>query len=292
MPTLDGFNQMPHGSIGRREFARQVVTIGTTVIGLGQAKTFGVSLFQDAPAGNPSLESLDVTYTTDRLNMIQPIDMRAYLSRPAAGTTFPAIIVIHDSRGLTDHIRAVARRAAEAGYMAIAPDWRSRLRDPESLSNEQAAVQAIVNIDAGDIVTDIIDTVGYLGGSGRLKDNKVGVLGFSWGGRYSMLSATAVPGVSAAVAFYSDARPSPELVTATTAPLFGIFAGEEDSGIKEAAPLLQEALRKNNVLHEIKTYPGTRRGFHDETDPARYNAEAAKDAWLRTIAHFDKHLMR
>jgi carboxymethylenebutenolidase len=247
--------------IHRREFLTIAAAFGVTA-------AFGGSFVQEAD---------DVMYVTDRLNMVQPTQMRAYLSRPAAEGTFPAIVVIHDSRGPNEAIRAVVRRFTESGYMVIAPDWRSRFLEAQP-EDEEALARELEKIDPGDIVTDINDTIGYLGETGRLKDDKVGVLGLGWGGRYSMLAATAVARVKAAAVFYADVRSSISLITPTTAPVLGVFAAI-DPAINPAIPMLENTLKRNNVAHEIRVYPGSRE-----------EVLARKDCWLQTVGHFDKYL--
>jgi carboxymethylenebutenolidase len=199
--------------------------------------------------------------------------------------------VIHDSEGLNDHIRDIARRAAKSGYMAIAPDWRSRLtRDegPNDAGGDPPA-QTLTQISASDMAIDIADTVQYLDSTAMLQNGKAGAVGFGWGGAQALLAAAAAPVIAASTVFYGDISSSIPLISPKTAPVLGIFAGG-DTGINAHIPALEAALKNNNVAHEIRRYAGVRDGFHDNAWADRFDADAARDAWTRTIAHFDKYL--
>jgi carboxymethylenebutenolidase len=235
---------------------------------------------QQVAPDDPKLEAGYVEYAG------QSGAVRGYLARPAdrAGP-LPGIVVIHENRGLNAHIEDVARRAALAGYVALAPDGLSVAGGaPE---DQEKARDLFAATDRATIDADVILAVPYLAGredcSGR-----VGTVGFCYGGGIALRCAAEQPATAAAVCFYGQAL-SAEQVARVKAPLTMHYAGE-DPRINAGIPDFRRALDEHGVAYSLHMYPGTGHGFHNDASAARYNATAARLAWSRTIAFFDAHL--
>jgi carboxymethylenebutenolidase len=213
--------------------------------------------------------------------------VRAYFAKPAQQDgPLPGILVIHENRGLNVHIEDVARRAALAGYVALAPDGLSFAGGaPE---DQEAARDLFGNSDRERITNDVIAGVPYLAAREDC-NGRVGPVGFCYGGSVSLLCAAREPAVAAAVCFYG--RPlGAEDVAKVTAPLMMHYAGE-DTRVNESIPAFRALLDEQQVAYSLNMYPGTGHGFHNDTSEARYNAKAAKLAWSRTINLFGYSLM-
>lgn len=211
--------------------------------------------------------------------------MRALLAMPAdAKGKLPGILVVHENRGLNPYIEDVTRRAALAGYVALGPDALTPLGGYPGGDDEGREMQG--KRDRNEILKDFIAGYDYLNDHEKTT-GKIGVVGFCFGGWVSNMMAARVPGLDAAVPFYGGQAPIEE-VPNINAPLLLQFA-ENDEWVNKGWPEYEAALKKHNKSYQAFTYPGTQHGFHNDTTP-RYNAEAAKLAWERTIAFFDKHL--
>jgi carboxymethylenebutenolidase len=210
---------------------------------------------------------------------------RGYLARPAneAGK-LPAVLVVHENRGLNPHIEDITRRLALDRFMAFAPDALFPLGGYPG--DEDKARELFPKLEQPKIREDFIAAVNWLmkhpGGTG-----KVGVVGFCWGGAMSFFLATRVPELAAAVPFYGTS-PAPAEAAKVKTPILAHFA-ETDQRVNASFPPFEEALKANNVPYQAHTYPGTQHGFNNDTTP-RYNPEAAKLAWTRTLEFFNKHL--
>jgi carboxymethylenebutenolidase len=261
--------------ITRREFILQATattTVVPAVIGLG------------AQAPQDPLESIALAYraTDEKMTM-------GYLSRPRADAPVPGIVIVHDSSGLNDHIREIARRAAASEYMVVAPDFLSRQGGtPHFRGNEADVVKASQAVTTEHLVLDSGGAIAYLKSTKRLRDNRIGTIGFGWGAT-GALAAAANPDIRASVLFYGLPRIDAKLLAKLRAPVLAIFAGE-DAQTSQGIPAFEEALKKAGRQYQIQVYPGVRPGFDDASAKDRYNAEAAKDAWTKTLAHLDKWL--
>ena len=213
-------------------------------------------------------------------------NMRGYLVRPANATgKLPSVLVVHENRGLNPHIEDVARRFALENFMAFAPDALFPLGGYPG--DEDQARQMFQKLDGAKSREDFVAAAQWLmkheGSSG-----KAGVVGFCWGGARSFELATRLPELAAAVPFYGTA-PAPSEAPKVKAALLAQFA-EKDPRVNASWPPFEEALKAANIPYQAFTYPGTQHGFHNDTTP-RYDAEAAKLAWSRTVEHFKKHLV-
>ena len=274
------------GRLSRRDFISAVI---------GLTGTFGAAAAVLAPLGLSPAEAVQVA-PDDPTVISGPVQfpgegmqMRAYLSRPRAAGRYAGVIVIHENRGLTDHFQDVARRFAKEGFAALAPDLLSRAGGTASLVAPGDATTALRGLTQEGADRDLRATFDYLRGLDAAIRERVGVVGFCWGGANSLRMATQVRELAAAVVFYGR-NPSPlDLVERIACPLLLLY-GEDDPFIMPGVPAVEAALKRYGKPYEIKTYPGAKHAFHNDTEPSRYNADAARDAWARTIAFFKRHL--
>ena len=211
-----------------------------------------------------------------------------YSAAPSGGVDVPAVLVIHENRGLNDHIRDVARRLAVAGYSAVAPDFLSTVGGTPA--DEDRARELIGLLDSAEIVADGAASIRWLASTeGRRRP--VGIVGFCWGGgMVNRLAVAAGNALDAAVVFYG---PAPALADAqrVEAPLL-IHLAERDERVNASALPWVAALR--NAGKEVRAidYHGVDHAFHNDSSAMRYDREAAQRAWAETLAFFDLHLRR
>ncbi|NMC41639.1 MAG: dienelactone hydrolase family protein, partial [Bacteroidales bacterium] len=211
-------------------------------------------------------------------------DMRAYLARPVEKKKYPAVIVIHENRGLVPHIQDVTRRMAREGFLSLAPDALSPVGGtPEDVSN---AGELFKKLNNEETVKNFTAAVRYLE-THPDSNGKVGCTGFCWGGAMTNQVAVNAPTLKAAVPYYGR-QPAVEDVPKIKAAVLAHYA-ENDAGINAGIPAFEEALKKANIEYQIYTYPGTGHAFNNDTG-ARYNEEAAKLAWKRTVDFFKAKL--
>jgi carboxymethylenebutenolidase len=221
----------------------------------------------------------DITYDA------APVTMKAYLARPAKEGKYPAVMIIHENRGLNDHIRDVARRAAKSGFLAIAPDALSGAGGTPT--DQDQARDLFSKIDAKQNLINFSKGIDYL----RTHQNSTGAtgcVGFCWGGALANQLAVNVPELKAAVAFYgrqAEIADVPKIKAALQLHYAGL-----DERINAGLPAYEEALKKNNIKYELYMYEGVNHAFHNDTSGARYNEAAAKLAWQRTIAWWKANL--
>jgi carboxymethylenebutenolidase len=195
------------------------------------------------------------------------------------------VLVIHENRGLNAHLEDVARRAALAVYLAVAPDGLSVAGGAPA--DQEKARDLFAAADRAVIDADVIAGVGFFAGR---KDcsGKIGAVGFCYGGGMALMCAAERPEIAAAVAFYGSAPPA-DKIAKIKAALAMHYAGKDeriDAGIAD----FRTALDANQIAYSLNMYPGTQHGFHNDSSAARYDAAAAKLAWARTIAFFDHYL--
>ena len=210
---------------------------------------------------------------------------RGYLARPAkARGKLPLVLVVHENRGLNPHIEDIVRRLALDDFIAFAPDALFPLGGYPG--DEDAARTLFAKLDQGKTREDFLAAAGMLrsveGGNGRM-----GVVGFCYGGGMANFLATRLPDLAAAAPFYGDAAPL-EDVPKIKAELLVVLA-ENDERINKEWPAYEAALKAAGVRYEVFQPPGTQHGFNNDTTP-RYDEEAAREAWRRTLALFDRRL--
>jgi len=212
-------------------------------------------------------------------------EMRAFIARPEKGKKFPAVIVIHENRGLVPHIQDVTKRMAKEGFLALAPDALSPVGGtPDDVSN---VGELFKKLNSDETTKNFVAAVKYLETHPN-SNGKVGCTGFCWGGAMTNQVAVNSPELDAAAPYYGR-QPSAEDVAKIKAPVMAHYA-ENDQGINAGIAAFEEALKKNNKEYQIFSYPGTGHGFNNDTNADRYNPEAAKLAWQRTVGFFREKL--
>jgi carboxymethylenebutenolidase len=232
------------------------------------------------PEGDAELETGDVTFASGG------DEITAYLARPVAEGTYPAVMVCHENRGLTDHIRDVARRFAKEGYVAIAPDLLSR--EGGTAANERDAVPGLLTNSGMDRhVADFAAAFEYLQAQEFVDAERIAMTGFCFGGGVTWLAATQIPGLKAAAPFYGPG-PEADQVPDIQAAVLGVFA-ESDDWVNSGMEPLREALDAAGITYEFKVYPGTGHAFHNDTGE-RYVQDQALQAWQDMLAWFEQYV--
>jgi carboxymethylenebutenolidase len=219
----------------------------------------------------------------------QVMTVRAFVAAPQTKEKRPAVIVVQEWWGLTDHIKDIAKRYAAEGYVAIAPDLYSRLGN--ALTTDPTEAGKLMNtLKQEDGLNDLNATVTYLQSVPEVNAARIGVTGFCMGGSYALMLPCVNPVIKAAAPFYGQV-PNPDTPLQKLAcPILYIY-GEDDGWITKAdVQRLAAALKKYNKQGEIKTYPGAPHAFFRDVDKSVYRPEAAKDAWARAKAFFKQHL--
>ena len=213
-------------------------------------------------------------------------NITGYLARPSNGAVSPVILVCHENRGLTPHNQDVTRRFAKAGYVGLAVDLLSR-QGGSAAVGESNVPGALGNIQPEQFVEDFKSGWRYLQGQSFADAERVGMTGFCFGGGVTWQVAVHMPELLAAVPFYGP-HPLPSDVPNIRAAVLAIYGGN-DNRINSGIPAIEEAMKANNKVYEKVIYPGADHAFHNDTS-SRYNPEAAKDAWQRTLAWFEKYV--
>lgn len=212
-------------------------------------------------------------------------NMKAYVARPLKEGKYPTVMVIHENRGLNPHIEDVTRRAAQAGYLAIAPDALSPLGG--TVEDADKARDMFAKLDAAKNLTNFVKGVDYAA-SRADSTGKVGCVGFCWGGAMANNLAVNAPNLKAAVAFYGR-QPVAEDVAKIKAAV-QLHYGGLDERVNAGSAAYEKALKDAGKTYELYMYDNVNHAFHNDTAPTRYNEEAAKLAWSRTLAFFEKYL--
>ncbi|HEY1372033.1 MAG TPA: dienelactone hydrolase family protein [Candidatus Binatia bacterium] len=272
------------GKISRREFVLKSFRIAGGVAAAG-------ALFGCAAAGEAVGERSEVQLLAANVEFkgkSGPIS--GYLARPGTRQS-PGVVVTHANQGINEYSRDIARRLARAGYAALAVDFLSRHGGSakvnpkgEGLGNirELAPWQAVAEDSAA--ACDYLRSLSYVRG------DRLGTVGFCWGGEMTFSSATEVRGLSAVVVFYGRSPKPLERVKTIEAPVLAHY-GEKDPGVNQDIPGTVEAMKKYGKSYTYKIYPGAQHGFHTDTSD-RYHPEAAKEAWARTLDFFHANLQR
>ncbi len=212
-------------------------------------------------------------------------EMTAYIARPKANKKYPTIVIIHENRGLNAHIEDVARRAAQAGYLAIAPNILSPLgelpKNDDEIRAKFSTLKPEENIQNFKLAFDYALTR-------KDSNGKFGCVGFCWGGAMANSLAVEVPNLKAAVAFYGRQPEAAKVANIKAA--VQLHYGGLDTRVNEGIPAYEAALKANNIPYELYIYEGVNHAFHNDTAPTRYNEAAAKLAWQRTIDFFGKYV--
>jgi carboxymethylenebutenolidase len=213
-------------------------------------------------------------------------DMQGYLAAPSEGGPFPAVIVVHENRGLNAHIKDVTRRVALEGFLALAPDYLSDLGGTPA--DEDAAREMFGQLEATDVTANGVATIAWLQQHER-STGRIGAMGFCWGGGTVNDLAVASPDLLAAVSYYGR-QPNAEAVPAIEARVMAHYGGL-DERINAGIPAFEEALKAAGTDYQIFIYEGANHAFNNDTSAARYDEEAADLAWQRTIDFFKETLV-
>ena len=282
---LNIFDQFVHGDIDRRGFldrAGKFAVGGVTAGMLLDMLSPQFAAAQQVPKDDERLKAEYVEYPSPQGNTGKT---KGYLVRPAKATgKLPAILVIHENRGLNPHIEDIARRLALDNFMTFAPDALAALGGYPG--DEDKARALFPQLDAAKTREDFVAATNWLK-SRPDSTGKVGAVGFCWGGAMVNILATRIPDLAAGVPFYGTA-PAAEEVAKIKAPLLVHYAGN-DERVNASRPGFETALKAAKVPYKMHMYEGAQHGFNNDTTP-RYDAAAAKLAWTRTVDFFKKHL--
>jgi carboxymethylenebutenolidase len=212
--------------------------------------------------------------------------LMGYQAMPAGSGRFPVILVCHENRGLTAHIQDVTRRLAKAGYLALAVDLLSRQGGSAAVGPD-GAPGALGNIEQEQYAVDFLSGYEYLKGLPEADAARVGMVGFCFGGGVTWLMTTRMPELKAAVPFYGP-HPPLEDVPNIQAAVLAIYGGL-DNRINQGIPEIEKAMQENGKTFEKVIYPDADHAFHNDTG-TRYNPEAARDAWARTLQWFETYV--
>lgn len=274
------YDEYTHKPLNRNEFLRRLILLtGSTAAAMAVLPMIEVNYAHAAVTNDEDLFTERITYPG------VPHDMQAYVARPKEEKKYPAIVVIHENRGLNAHIEDVTRRAAKAGYLAIGPNALSALGVVPA--NEEEARIKFQELKAENNLTNFINVFDYLKTRKDFNGN-TGCVGFCWGGAMSNSLAVNVQSLKAAVPFYGR-QPATDDVSKIKAAIQLHYASL-DTRINEGIPAYEEALKKNNITYELYMYEGANHAFHNDTAPTRYDETAAKLAWQRTLDFFSKYV--
>jgi carboxymethylenebutenolidase len=281
--AINLYNDYIHGQMPRRDFLQRLACIAGGVAAANVLLPLlepNTAYAQQVDPKNRALRCAYVHYA----GRSGPV--RAYVAKPAtAKKKTPALLIIHENRGLNAHIEDVARRAALAGYIAMAPDGLS-VAGGAPVDQEKAR-DLFGATDREMIAADLLAGIPYLLSRPDV-NGKIGAIGFCYGGGMAMRMAAENADVAAAVSFYGSALTSEQVATLKS-PLMMHYAGL-DERINAGIEAFRADLDAHKIAYSIHLYPNTQHGFHNDSTTARYDAAAAKLAWGRSLAFFDTSL--
>lgn len=277
---IDLYDEYTHKPLSRPEFlSRLAVLTGGMAAALSILPMIEVNA---AKANITADDDLDIeTITYEGVNGT----MSAYVAKPKGKKKLAAVVVIHENRGLNAHIEDVARRAAKAGYLAIAPNILSPLGELPKNDDELRAKFA--TLKAEESLQNFIRAFAYLA-TRKDCNGQFGCVGFCWGGAMANNLAINVPELKAAVAYYGR-QPDAAKVNQIKAAVM-LHYGGLDTRVNEGIPAYEAALKANQIKYELFLYENVNHAFHNDTSAARYNEAAAKLSWERTLGFFNKYL--
>jgi carboxymethylenebutenolidase len=281
------------GAFDRRELLKRVAiytgSVAAAIVAVGPeimaqtAPPAGVPANASVPEDAADIQWFWVQYPGETGTL------RGYFARPRFETrTVPAVLVIHENRGLNDHIKDVTRRLARAGFVALGVDLLSRLGGTEAFTSPTAATQALNRMTIEERLADLRAGIEFLKIADYVRPDRIGTVGFCFGGGLVFTLAFSTPELTAAVPYYgTPPNPLPAWDN-MNARLLAIFS-ETDYNQNSRIPELVAGMVQRRKTIGLHLYQGTAHGFHNDTSPV-YNAAAASDAWAKTIAFFNTHL--
>ncbi len=281
---LDLFHEYQHGEISRRAFlerANKFAVGGLTTVAIFESLRPNYAWAQQVPKDDARIATSYETVASPAGNG----SIRGYFARPASlSGKVPAVLVVHENRGLNPYIEDVARRLALLDFIAFAPDGLTSVGGYPG--NDEQGAAAFRTIDGPKMFEDFVASAGWLQNHPS-STGKVGAVGFCFGGGICNQLAVRVPDLAAAIPFYGR-QVSAEDAAKIQAPLLLHYAGN-DQGVNRGWPAYEEALKANGKTYTAYIYENTQHGFHNDTTP-RYDETAAKLAWQRTVDFFNAHL--
>ncbi|MGA9997227.1 MAG: dienelactone hydrolase family protein [Pyrinomonadaceae bacterium] len=271
-------------AVSRRKFLERTATVGGAAL---------ISTVAANAQGDDKSVSNSRTQTALRGEMTEyksgDLTIPAYFVRPAKKGDAPAVLVIHEVFGLNDHIKSIADRFAAAGYNALAPNFFVRASTPPPQDDKDMAAirKAASSIPNEAAIKDMQAALDHLKTIKGVR-KRFASIGFCMGGGFSYQIATHTRDLACAAIFYG--RTPVELAPQVSCPIVGSFGGKDQGIPPEKVKELEEALKKAGKIADLKIYPDAGHGFFNDTRPTAYNAEAAADAWQRTLSFFRKYL--
>ena len=280
--VFDLYDEYCHGRMDRREFLLRAAAVTAGGLAMAQALMPRYAAAQTISFTDSRIRAQYVNYPSPGGNSGQ---MRGYLVQPAGKGPFPAVLVIHENRGLNPYIEDVARRAAVDGFLALAPDGLFPAGGYPGNDDDGRMLQT--KLDQPKLRTDMLNSATFLKAH-AMSSGRLGVTGFCWGGGTTNWLATQMGDALQAGVPYYGAAAETTAVPKMRAPLLLHYA-ENDDNINKLKAGFEQAKKAAGVSFESHVYPGTQHGFHNNSTP-RYNEAAAKLSWDRTMAFFRKHL--
>ena len=279
------YDEYCHGYIDRRQFFERVAALsvaGVSALAMANALLPDYAQAQTISFTDERIKANYVGYPSPGGNSGK---MRGYLVKPDGEGPFPAVLVIHENRGLNPYIEDVARRAAVEGFLALAPDGLFPVGGYPG--NDDDGREMLAALDRDKLLQDMVNSAGFLK-SHQLSSDRLGATGFCWGGTATnQLAVILGSDLDAAAPFYGTAPASEDVAKIKAAML--IHYAEDDPRVNATRADFAAALKSAGIQYQMFTYPGTRHGFHNNSTP-RYDAAAAELAWQRTMEFFHTHL--
>ena len=279
---IDLYDDFTHGGMTRRRFLDRLAALaGSTAAAMAL-----LPVLQNDYAQAAIVASDDARLATERVSYDSPHGkVSGYLARPKDQAKRPAILVIHENRGLNPHLEDVARRLAVAGFLAYAVDLLSLVGGTPESEDAARDLHSKLNVDEG--VAALVSAVEFLKAHPE-STGRVGAIGFCFGGMMVNRLAVASPDLDVGVAYYGTQVPADQVPKINAALL--LHYADKDPRVNAGIEAYETALKANNKTFAIHRYPGTQHAFNNDLGGARYNKEAADLAWTRTLAFFQEHL--
>jgi carboxymethylenebutenolidase len=279
---IDLYDEYTHAPLDRRVFLERLAALtGSVAAAMAIAPMLGpnYALAAIVPPNDSRLEIKSITYKGAKG------DIKAYQAKPKGAGKLPAVIVIHENRGLNPHIEDVTRRMALEGFLVVAPDLLSPLGGTPKTDDEQRDMFA--KLDRKTLYLDVVPLVAVLKSSPE-GNGKVGAIGFCAGGEVANQVAVNAPNLDAVVPYYGRVPDSAD-VPKIQANIMAHY-GALDKGVNQGIAGFEEALKKNNKKYQIFVYEGANHAFNNDTSQDRYNKQAAEQAWTRTVGFLKENL--
>jgi carboxymethylenebutenolidase len=283
----EAYRDFRDGRISRREFMQKAIIVTGSLAAansLARGLVSGDANAAESAPVDPEILTHNVEYQG------KAGTVWAYLARPVKAGKYPSIIVIHENQGLNDHIRDIARRLAKERYVALAPDFLSRQGGTMKANPKGGGLANIRELAPWQTVAEDVESgFAYLNVLPDARADKQALIGFCWGGEMTFAAATKVKTLDAAIVFYGRSPNPLDLVKDIRAPVMAHY-GEKDEGVNKGIDETVATMKKFNKVYDHKIYSGAQHAFNNDTNPSRYHAEAAKEAWDRTLSFLKKNL--